>query len=401
MGERLIPLSIGIAGAGVCGLAAAIALARDGASVVVFDQFDAPRPVGAGLMLQETGLAVLGALGLRETIENLGAPIRRLLGVSISSGRTVLDVRYAALRDGLTGLGVQRTALFNVLFDAAKANGVDITPNVRVTEADSTEGTLTDDRGRRHGPFDLVVDALGARSVLSQQPKQDLAYGALWTTVPAPTGAPFQQDALQQRYLAARQMAGVMPSGRTQPEAKAMATYFWSLRTDAYDAFRTAPLAAWKQEAVALWPETAPVLDHIKTHDDLAFARYRHRTHRPHTDGRIAHTGDSWHATSPQLGQGANMALLDAYALALAMRETSNVATGLSRYAQLRSGHIHLFQTMSWLFTPIYQSDSTLLPAVRDWAIAPISRLPLVRKLQAAMVSGALGAPLAPLGLNG
>ena len=54
---------IAIAGAGIGGLAAAAFLARDGHKVSVFDQFDAPRPVGAGLILQETGLTILGELG--------------------------------------------------------------------------------------------------------------------------------------------------------------------------------------------------------------------------------------------------------------------------------------------------------------------------------------------------
>ena len=58
-------LNIAIAGAGIGGLAAATLLARAGHSVRVFDQFDAPKPIGSGLMLQKTGLAVLAQLGLR------------------------------------------------------------------------------------------------------------------------------------------------------------------------------------------------------------------------------------------------------------------------------------------------------------------------------------------------
>jgi len=69
---------IAIAGAGIGGLAAAALLAQAGHDVTVYDQFDAPGPVGSGLILQETGLTILGELGLRERAETLGAPIRRL-----------------------------------------------------------------------------------------------------------------------------------------------------------------------------------------------------------------------------------------------------------------------------------------------------------------------------------
>ncbi|MEM6653715.1 MAG: FAD-dependent monooxygenase, partial [Pseudomonadota bacterium] len=68
-------LEIAIAGAGIGGLALATLLARCGHSVRVFDQFASPKPIGSGLMLQQTGLAVLDQLGLRAEIDLLGKPI--------------------------------------------------------------------------------------------------------------------------------------------------------------------------------------------------------------------------------------------------------------------------------------------------------------------------------------
>ena len=57
--SRMTPLDIAVAGAGPAGLAAALALGSQGHRVVVFDQFDTPKPLGSGLILQPTGLAVL------------------------------------------------------------------------------------------------------------------------------------------------------------------------------------------------------------------------------------------------------------------------------------------------------------------------------------------------------
>ncbi|WP_369015006.1 FAD-dependent oxidoreductase, partial [Escherichia coli] len=67
--------------------------------------------------------------------------------------------------------------------------------------------------------------------------------------------------------------------------------------------------------------------------------------------------GDSWHSASPQLGQGANMAMLDAYALAQALRDGKDLSAGLRDYVRLRRGHIRLYQAITAAVTPVYQSD--------------------------------------------
>ncbi len=393
-------LNIGIAGAGIGGLAAAALLAGEGHRVTVFDQFETVGPIGSGLILQETGLTILGELGLRTEAEALGAPIRRLYGLSRQSGRTVLDVRYGSLRPALMGVSIQRPALFNLVHGAALAAGARIEASTRITAANPEDAVLVAASGATHGPFDLIVDALGVRSVLSSTTGNELPYGALWATLPWPVTVGFHADALEQRYEAASRMAGVMPSGRAATGAPDTATYFWSIRGDQHDAWRAAPLNHWRDAALSLWPETESLLAPLRSHDDLTFARYRHRTHWPAVAGRMVHIGDSWHAASPQLGQGANMALLDAFALAHALGHKTDVRDALNDYAKMRALHVRLFQMMSFLFTPVYQSNSRILPLVRDWFAAPVSRVWPAPQVLAAMVSGGLGAPLWRLGLK-
>lgn len=114
---------IAIAGCGPCGLASALLLHAQGHAVTLFERFDEPRPLGSGLIIQPTGLAVLQALGLAERIQAAGSRIHRLHG--IAGRRTVLDVRYAALkRPGLFGIGLHRASLFDALYGAVIAAGI-------------------------------------------------------------------------------------------------------------------------------------------------------------------------------------------------------------------------------------------------------------------------------------
>ena len=107
-------MRIGIIGCGIAGQAAAIALARDGHDVTVFERFAEARPVGAGLLLQPSGQLVLERLGLLDAANKWGAPVDRLHGRT-SRDRTIMDLRYAKLGKDVHGLGIHRAALFKVL----------------------------------------------------------------------------------------------------------------------------------------------------------------------------------------------------------------------------------------------------------------------------------------------
>lgn len=239
-------LDIAVAGCGPAGLASAVLLRRDGHQVTMFERFDAPRPIGSGLMIQPTGLAVLRALGLEQGLLACGARINRLHGRA--GGRVVLDVRYAALGGGAAfGIGVHRAALFGLLHDAVTAEGVPVETGCAVSGSVPVAGgrrrlLLAD--GRNAGPFDLIVDALGTRTPLAPPSGRKLTYGALWASLDWPDGAGFDAAALEQRYRAASVMAGVLPAGAVPGMPRRQAAFFWSLRADRLADWRAAGLAA-------------------------------------------------------------------------------------------------------------------------------------------------------------
>jgi 2-polyprenyl-6-methoxyphenol hydroxylase-like FAD-dependent oxidoreductase len=189
-------------------------------------------------------------------------------------------------------------------------------------------------------------------------------------------------------------MAGILPIGRADANSPAYAAFFWSLRRDRFEAWRATPIAQWKQEVANLWPDAAAAIDGIVDHAQLIFATYDHFTLRTPFAGRLVHVGDAAHSTSPQLGQGGNMALLDALALARALETDGDLDHQLQVYARTRYWHVRLFQAASAMFTPFYQSDSRMLPVIRDWLAAPLARLPIGSVLLARLVAGMTVPPL-------
>lgn len=392
-------LDIAIIGAGPAGLATALMLSRQGHHVTVFERFEAALPVGSGLMLQPTGLSVLASLGLVDAICALGARIDRLRGADATNGRTVLDVRYDALSGGRFGLGVHRAALFSTLHDAVLAADVRIVTKSDISAVREFQDKIFVMIGERDkaGPFDLVVDASGARSRLASRlpgatEPRELAFGAWWATLEAGDFA-HDRHALVQRYDEARVMIGLLPVGRERRDGGERIAFFWSQKLAGIEAVKARGMAAWKDRVLGYWPEVAPLLMQISDWEQLTLARYRHRTLSRPCVGRLVFIGDAAHSTSPQLGQGANMALLDAAALAQGLSVAGDVRTALAHYADSRRAHVRLFQALSLAFTPFYQSDSRMLAFIRDRFVASLSRLPPVSALLAAIVSGTLVDP--------
>lgn len=394
------PYSIGIAGCGIGGLAAGLLLKRAGHSPVIYDQMDAPAPVGSGLMLQPSGKAVLRELGLLETAQSYGQPINRLLG--LAGKRPILDVRYGAMKGGHQGLALHRAALFDTLYQAAVQDGIEIKHGHGITGRAGTALQFETPSGSP--PFDFIINALGSASVLRPAPMKTLPYAALWTTLDWRAGDGFDPHMLEQRYKSARQMVGVLPVGRIPGDDASgssgpKATFFWSLKHADYPAWQAAGLEAWKAEVTALWPETAPLLAQITDPHQLTLAKYAHQTQSPPYEDGLVHIGDAYHAASPQLGQGANMALLDAYALAKALREQGSPQDAFKTYHKMRKRHVALYQAMAWAFTPVYQSDSRIIPWLRDYLVPPLARIWPFPKFLAMIVAGMVGRPLKPLGL--
>ncbi len=401
-------IDIGVVGAGTAGTAAALLLARAGHEVTLYERVADPRPVGAGIVLQPTGQAVLARLGLLEPVLERGARIDRLHCLT-AEGRSLLDLSYRPLGPDAFGVGLHRGVLFQTLLDAARQQprlrlrcGVDVhTPQTRPDDIE-----LRTAEGERLGPHDLLIIADGARSQLRTATglpfrERPYAWGALWHIAPDPHQV--YAGELHQVVRGPGVMLGLLPTGRgPQPDSPTQVSLYWSLRADQLPAFQAGDLEAWKAVVLDYDPRASLVLDTLDDPRQLLFAHYRHVTMPQWHGDRLVLLGDAAHAMSPQLGQGCNLALVDAAVFCDVLARASTLPGALQTYTRTRRAHLRYYLLATRGLTPFFQSDHGWLGPLRNMGLALANRIPWMRRQMCLSMSGHMRGPLRrPLSLEG
>lgn len=390
-------MRVAVVGAGSAGPAVGMFLARleeESATqvkqVTIFEQAEEMLVVGAGFLLQPTGMRVLKELGVLKEVVEKTAQVDQLFCRN-REGRVLLDLKYGDLEKGLFGAGTHRASLLSVLLRECVQEGVEVRWGQRLVDLEravSGKSVLVDEEGRRTEEFDLVVIADGARSVL--RGKTGIPYkvspypwGALWHI--GEQTADFSKNTLWQGVDTTRGLAGFLPTGRV--DEVELLSLFWSVRMDRVEELRGRPLHVWKDELLRLVPQAEVFLNQVESYEQLQTARYFDvKMKRWHGEGVVV-LGDAGHALSPQLGQGVNLALMDASVLANCLREFP-LESALSHYTARRKRHLGFYQWATRWTTPFFQSDYLPLGWVRDAAFPLANQIPWFRREMTRTMAG-------------
>ena len=355
-----------IVGAGIGGLAAAIALKQFGWDVAVYERAPELREVGAGLSIWTNAVKVLRKLGVGETIEAAAAPIRASEARSWR-GRLLMRTDFGYLNEklGAPSIGIHRADLQSRLADHLGREHITLgTTCVSYTTDEKGANALFAEGDDVRGQ--ILVGADGIKSLVRQQmlgpePLRYAGYTA-WRGVGL-IDRPEVPLGVTVIAMGRGSQAGLLPIGGGR-------TYWFATANvpaggDSLE--RGRPARPELLERFGDWYPAIPAV--IEATPEEAIIR-NDIVDRPPvrrwTDGRVTLLGDAAHPTTPNLGQGACMAIESAYVLAKCLRASETPEAGLRAYEQARFDRTALITNQSWKLGKVFAYENSLKCWFRD-----------------------------------
>ncbi|WP_129782458.1 FAD-dependent monooxygenase [Peristeroidobacter soli] len=330
-----------IAGAGLGGLTAAIALAQSGFKVQVFEQAQQLGEIGAGVRIHPNGFRALAGLGLKEAIlKDCYTPKCREIRVWNTGycASAPFSVDAVVSRYGYPGIAMHRADLHAVLVNALEAlqpGAVQVSSKVAGFEQtnDGVQLSLAD--GRRY-KADVLVGADGLHSVIRKQ-----LFGAS-----------------KAEFTGTISWRGIIPVDSLPEGARTFCGQGWMGLNGHWVVYRIRrgelinivghidrddwQVESWTElgtteEMQADFKGWHPHIQALIRNIDKPYkwALFLHPTMPQWTEGRVTLLGDACHPTLPYLGAGANMAIEDGVILARCLDRYDPI-TALKRYEELR-----------------------------------------------------------------
>lgn len=355
-----------IAGGGIGGVTAALALLRQGIEVEVFEQAPELREAGAGLQISPNAARVLHALDLLAQVEQIAFRPERIEMRFGRSGRKVFTIPLAAEAEhrwGAPYLHVHRADLLDVLVAELRQKAhAAVRTNARVERYVSTDNLVEVQlsSGERIAG-DVLIGADGIKSAIREQmlgPEAPRFTGcvawravvpmdALGVLAPPPAACVWVGEGKHAVTYRIRRgelanFVGVVERDDWRQES-------WTEQGDKAAALRD--FAGWHPTVLNIL-ENAPLLYRWALFDRDPLPRW--------TDRRVALLGDACHPMLPFMAQGAAMAIEDAWVLGRKLKDDGDAVAALKAYETARRGRAAKIQAAARANTGIFHRRTAL-----------------------------------------
>lgn len=352
-------LRVLIVGGGIAGLATAAGLRRAGIACEIVERAERWQPVGAGIVLGVNAMRVMDGLGLADAVAARGARLGKG-AITDAHGRDLGVTDFGALEDLGPTIAIHRAALHEVLL--AAIGDVPVTLGASVDEVQSgADGARVRISDGREGRYDLVVGADGIRSrvrelVLGETPLAYSGYTCWRLVVKAPS-----EDVRMREMWAPGKRFGIVPLGDDRVYCFAVAN-----APAGRDDPEPGRLERFRERFAGFGGQVPEILAALTRPDELIHNDLEELPPCPWVAGRALLIGDAAHALTPNMGQGAAMALEDSMVLVELLAAGASVEDALPALVARRESRVRWVQDQSRRIGRMGQLESRVLCTLRN-----------------------------------
>lgn len=365
-----------IIGGGIGGLCTAIGLRQIGVEALVYEQAERLSPVGAGLTIWANAIKALRKLGVADAVIEAGSKIERG-EARTASGRVLSQSEPGELERlyGAPTIAIHRADLHEILLKALPSESVHLGAKCTGFEQDEDSATVHFASGITDRA-ELIVGTDGIHSVVRGQlfPEAKLRYSgyAAWRGVVA-TKDQAALGVTRESYGRGSRFGFIRID-------KEHVYWFATANTPAGQTQAAAERKSFLQQRFKGWHHPIELLiDSTPADNILQNDIYDLKPLKQWSKGRVVLLGDAAHPTTPNMGQGACMAIESSVVLARCLSQERDLAASLRRYEAERMPRTAWITEQSRRIGRIGQLENPLVCTVRDF-VMKITPARVIRK---------------------
>lgn len=369
-----------IIGGGIGGLTLAVALQRKGIQATVYESAPQFKPLGAGLSLASNAMMALANIGIDQEVMRCGKAIKRMYckdpqaNVISFTDAEDLTSRFKVVNN----FTIHRADLHNVLVSLLKPGTIQLGKTIADFEQ-GNDGVQIRFSDGTSAPSDYLIACDGIHSPVRKKllpaSKPRYAGYTCWRAVISELPVGFNTDETTETWGLGRRF-GVVPlsDGRVY--------WFATLNAKENDpkmkAFTTRDL----QTVFSNFHFPIPEILKLTRNDQLIWGDIIDiEPIKQFAFGKILHMGDAAHATTPNMGQGACMAIEDAATLTNALAKYSP-EDAFRKFEAHRIHRTTQIVNRSWTFGRLAQWENPVLIRLRNWLLKLVPQSTIDKQLK-------------------
>jgi len=379
-------MRVGIIGAGPAGLTAAIGAAQSGLTPIVFERADDFARIGGGIAIQSNGLRVLDRLGVLQSFASHLSPCRRLMLDLAGRLQIVSDYGELPIPHNYFAVVLRYRLQEHLLETAQKVATIRF--GHRCTHIEERRGrVLLRFANGTETDCDVLIGADGVHSEV----RQCLDMKA----VERSAGDAYLRGVSEVRRSEpmVREIWG--GDGRRfgiAPLADARTYFYCSAPRGQWNETRKQCLPEWIASWTSYGKQVGDILRHVGDWEAVNYDEPEEIRLAHWYSSSIFLIGDAAHAMTPNYGQGANAAMVDAIVLTTLLarsREDGMSLVDVGRaYEDIRRHFVSRTQTAAWRLGVAAQWTSPVARRLRDSAVRLLSQLLPLRQRDLLLVAG-------------